>query len=430
MSNPRATAAKAVHQVIYQRRSLTEVLKSNAIAVLEPSQQSLVKDICFGCCRWHFDLNLMIEHLVAKPLRQKDKDIECLIRVGLYQLQYQRTADHAAVNETVTATKALGKPWSKRLVNGVLRSFGREKDVILKKIKPYTSFPHWLIKQVKQEWPQEWRELLAASNAQAPMVLRVNKTLTTCDEYQQALLAKGIEADRHPVVESALVLQSAISVAELPNFQKGWVSVQDGSAQLAAQFLDPQKGMRVLDACAAPGGKTGHLAEWVNDLTIIALDSDEKRLALVEDNMQRLGKPVQLINADANKTTVWYDGQTFDRILLDAPCSALGVMRRHPDIKILRQGEDIANLVKQQHDLLESLWPLLKSGGRLLYATCSILPEENDHQIKQFIQDHENELTIIELPWQGVGIPKDVGIQILPQQNNMDGFYYALLEKQ
>lgn len=428
--NPRVVAAQAIHQVIYQHRSLTEVLKKSAVLALEPAQQSLVKDICFGCCRWHYDLTLMVDHLLAKPLRQKDKDVECLIRVGLYQLQYQRTADYAAVNETVAATKALGKPWSKRLVNAVLRSFGREKDVILKKIKPHTSFPHWLIKRVKSAWPKDWRELLAASNAQAPMVLRVNQTMVGREAYQQMLqVEEGIKAECHPVVASALVLTQAVSVSKLPDFQQGKVSVQDSSAQLSAQFLDPQKGMRVLDACAAPGGKTGHLAEWAEDLTIIALDSDEKRLSLVADNMRRLSKSVELVSADANKTTLWYDGTKFDRILLDAPCSALGVMRRHPDIKILRQDEDIAGLMAQQAELLESLWPLLKLGGRLLYATCSILPEENDQQIAHFIQRHESELRHIALPFEGFAIPKEYGIQILPQQNNMDGFYYALLEK-
>jgi len=428
-TNLRAVAAKAVYQVVYQHRSLTDVLKTNAILALEPSQQSLVKDICFGCCRWYYDLNIMVDHLVTKPLRQKDKDVECLIRVGLYQLHYQRTADYVAVNETVAAAKALGKPWSKRLVNAVLRSFGREKEIILKKIKPHTSFPHWLIKQVKQAWPEDWRELLAASNAQAPMVLRVNKSMTTRDAYLQALSAKNIGAQKHPFVDSALVLDQAVPVTQLPEFQKGKASVQDSSAQLSAQFLNPQKGMRVLDACAAPGGKTGHLAEWADDLTIIALDSDEKRLELVADNMQRLSKSVRLKHVDANQTVLWYDGAQFDRILLDAPCSALGVMRRHPDIKILRQDSDIASLVKQQAELLESLWPLLKPGGRLLYVTCSILPEENNQQIESFIKHHNNEINHIALPFEGFAIAKTLGIQILPQQANMDGFYYALLEK-
>ena len=425
---PRAIAANCLHQVIYQGRSLTEVLKSEAIRRLEEPDRALVKDICFGSLRWHYILTTILEKLMAKPLKKKDKDVECLIRVGLYQLYYQQTAKHAAVNETVKASKSLKKNWSKSLINGVLRNFIRDQAKIEKNIKPHTAFPYWLIKRIKQAWPEEWKDVLVASNQRAPMTLRVNATKTTVNQYIKKLADKDIEAYPHSLVYSAIELKQAVNVHMLPNFEQGFVSVQDASAQLAAKLLDCKEGMRVLDACAAPGGKTGHIAESSKNLQITAIDTVSHRLSLVQDNLLRLGEKATLIKADAGDLASWHKGQLFDRILLDAPCSALGVMRRHPDIKVLRQETDIAPLVELQKQLLDALWTILKPGGKLLYATCSILPEENDQQIERFVTAHSKTVKVhtIEGKWGRAG---QYGRQILPNKDNMDGFYYSLLEK-
>ena len=444
-TNPRAAAALSLHQVIYQGKSLTEILQSTLVTDLGESDRGFVKDLCFGSLRWHYALETMLESLLAKPLKKKDKDVECLIRVGLYQLQYQHTADHAAINETVKASKALKKPWSKNLINGVLRSYTREKEKILKKIKPHTAFPYWMIKRIKHAWPEQWREMLEASNQRAPMTLRVNQSKISTADYLKQLKAEGIEALPHIHVSSAIELKQPVNVHKLPNFMQGYASVQDASAQLAAHLLDCKTGMKVLDACAAPGGKTGHIAESSKGLEITAIDNVANRLALVKDNLDRLGEQATLIEADASDLAAWYKGnqsasndnsdkseEGFDRILLDAPCSALGVMRRHPDIKVLRQESDIETLVELQQQLLTTLWSILKPGGRLLYATCSILPDENEQQIKRFISAHKDKVkdrvkvVALDVQW---GNRCDYGRQIFPNNDNMDGFYYCLLEK-
>ena len=442
--NPRSVAAQCIYKVIYQGKSLTEVLQHDSITTLENTQRALAKDLCFGSLRWHYALNQILDRLLVKPLKKRDKDIECLLRVGIYQLQYQHTADHAAVNETVKACKTLNKPWSKGLINGVLRGFIRDKENIVKKIKPHTLFPLWLIKRIKQAWPEHWKDILLASNKHAPMTLRVNHSQTSTLAYLTQLEAAGISATPHPCVDTAIELKQAMDVQQLPDFNKGAVSVQDASAQLAAKLLNIEPGMRVLDACAAPGGKTGHIAETAHAIDLTAIDNVAARLQKVKQNMDRLGKTVKLVLADANDVPGWHKGQAFDRILLDAPCSALGIMHRHPDIKILRQDEDIDTLVKQQSRLLATLWKLLKKDGLLLYATCSILPEENHQQISHFMRTHEEEARVIPLEgggegdksmesankiaW-GIDDPHTYGRQILPYQHNMDGFYYCLLQK-
>ncbi len=438
MLNPRSIAAEALYQVVYQGKSLTEVLQRPTLANLPEADKVLVKDMCFGSLRWHFALNQILDRLLVKPMKKKDRDVECLIRIGLYQLQYQHTADHAAVNETVNACKKLKKPWSKGLVNGVLRSFIREKDTLTKSIKPHTVFPLWLIKRIKQNWRACWKEVLVASSQRAPMTLRVNTSLNNRESYIAKLVSAGIMAKPHALVATAIELEKPVNVQQLPGFNKGYVSVQDASAQLAAPLLDTKPGMRVLDACAAPGGKTGHILESTSNVFLTALDTDAQRLSRVNENVQRLGfdtsdnNHITLIAADANELQHWYDGKPFERILLDAPCSALGVMRRHPDIKVLRQESDIAALVRQQQRLLESMWQILSVEGLLLYATCSILPEENDLQIEQFIKAHTGEVEAIPIhsklgiKW---GVRCTYGHQILPHTDNMDGFYYCLLKK-
>lgn len=429
--NARTVAAKSICQVIYHGRSLTDVLNSEMVITLPDNEKSLVKNICFGSLRWHYQLSALVNILIPKPIKKKDKDIECVIRIGLYQIIYQQTPDHAAVNETVAAAKPLKKPWSRGLINGVLRSYLRDKENLLEQSRKTASsaynFPDWLLGKLKKAWPNDWKAIIEASNNRAPMTIRVNLSRNSREEYLQALLQNEIHAKISTEVNSAIVLNSPISVDQLSGFFRGDSSVQDAAAQLAAMLLDCKPHMRVLDACAAPGGKTGHILELDSTLKVTAIDSDPSRLTRVKENLDRLNTKANLVEADANKLSNWYDNQAYDRILLDAPCSATGVIRRHPDIKVLRQADDIKALVKQQNKLLENLWSILKPGGELLYATCSILPEENDKQINNFLDQQTNaEVIPIKASW---GIPQKYGRQIFPGTADMDGFYYCLIKK-
>lgn len=439
----RAIAAHLLQRVIYDGESLTEALQDKAVASLKPQDQALLRDLCFGTLRWHERLSAILSQLLSKPLKQVDKDLECLLRTGLYQIIYQRTPDHAAVNETVKASKKLKKDWAGSLINGVLRNFLRRRDALLAQVDARDAarhaFPDWLLTHIRQAWPQDWENIVAASNTHAPMTLRVNQRQHSTAAYQQRLQDAGIAADLVPAVASALNLQTPLGVEQLPGFHGGSVSVQDAAAQLAAGLLNCQPGMRVLDACAAPGGKTSHLLEMTEGLHLTAVDSSEARLQRVEENLARLrlregrggsqtAPTVDVITADAGNVAAWWDGQPFDRILLDAPCSATGVIRRHPDIKVLRRASDIAALQQEQAHLLDKLWSILRPGGKLLYATCSILPEENSRQVEAFLNRQADAVhQPISAEW---GHAQPAGRQLLPGEQGMDGFYYALLGKQ
>jgi 16S rRNA (cytosine967-C5)-methyltransferase len=428
----RAAAARIVQQVIYGGDSLTEVLQQPVATSLPATEQPLLRDLCFGCLRWHERLSAILAQLLGKPLKAADKDVECLLRVGLYQLVYQRTPDHAAVNETVKSVKKLRKAWAEKLVNGVLRRFLRERDALLaqadRQENARYAFPAWLLTRIRTAWPDDWETILQASNTHAAMTLRVNQRQYSAAAYQTLLENNGIAATTVPYVSSALNLHKATGVELLPEFAEGAVSVQDAAAQLAAFLLDCQPGMRVLDACAAPGGKTSHLLERTADLNVLALDSSANRLQRVTENLQRLQLHAQVVAADAGDLNAWWDGQPFERILLDAPCSATGVIRRHPDIKVLRRDSDIAALQQEQARLLRALWQTLQPGGQLLYATCSILPEENSQQVAAFLAQQHDAVHQPILDGWGRALP--IGRQILPGDAGMDGFYYALLTKQ
>ena len=431
-NNPRLIADRILRRVIYHGESLSPLLMDSDAA------DPLVRDLCFGSLRWHERLSAVLNELMAKPLKNKDKDVECLLRIGLYQIIYQQTPDHAAVNETVSTLKGLKKPWAKRLVNGILRNFLRQKDELLDKIdqKDATrhAFPDWLMGKIKKAWPDNWQQILTASNQRAAMVLRVNLLHQTQDEYCEKLNLNGMKATASMVCNTAIILNQPTNVHELPGFDQGEVSVQDAAAQLAAQLLDLRPNMQVLDACAAPGGKTGHILENCQPLTVIAVDNSAIRLKRVEENLQRLfssprdtQSKVTLLAVDAADTDQWGQEMSFDRILLDAPCSATGVIRRHPDIKCLRRPDDIQGLQQQQWQLLTKLWSKLKPDGKLLYATCSILPDENEKQVATFIEQTEDAvIETIKAPW-GYALP--YGRQIFPGEDAMDGFYYALIKK-
>jgi 16S rRNA (cytosine967-C5)-methyltransferase len=430
--NVRARAARLISSVVDGGKSLSALLDESSAG----AEQALLQELCYGVIRYWYRLDALAGQLLQRPLKRKDGDVRALILVGLYQLLYMRIPAHAAVTETVAATAGLRKAWSKGLVNALLRSFQRDSERLLTSIEqdPQASSlsPAWLLKLIQDGWPQHWRNIIAASNARAPMSLRVNLARNSRETYRQHLQAAGLEAHALALTEAGLQLASPCDVHTLPGFDAGDVSVQDGAAQLAAPLLDAQTGERVLDACAAPGGKTAHILERLQagqmTAEVIALDVETTRLARVDATLQRLQLAAKTISGDAAHPADWWDGQPFDRILLDAPCSATGVIRRHPDIRLLRRADDIPRLVETQQQILASLWPLLRPGGRLLYATCSILPQENAENIARFTRAHDDaRLQPITADW---GHDTGHGRQILPGEQDMDGFFYACLEKQ
>ncbi|MDQ7015011.1 MAG: 16S rRNA (cytosine(967)-C(5))-methyltransferase RsmB [Gammaproteobacteria bacterium] len=426
----RLAATKVVNRVLRHGESLGTLLPEFSERVAE-KDRALLQALCFGVMRYLPKLQWLLAKLLQKPLRNKDQDVQALLLLALFQLLYMRVPEYAAVNDSVAVSKKLGKGWAKALVNGVLRNFIRRKEELLtaleSDLEAHYSHPAWIIERLQHDWPEQWQSLLIAANEPPPMTLRVNVRQQSRTDYLQQLQQQGIEAEEHPHAAAALILAKPQSVSVLPRFEQGSCSVQDAAAQLAAQLLDVQPGQRILDACAAPGGKTGHILEQADDLELWALDSDQKRLDRVTENLQRLQRSAKQVCADAAETNLWWDGKPFERILLDAPCSATGVIRRHPDIKVLRRAEDIEALAAQQRRLLQALWPLLAPGGLLLYATCSLFKAENSQQIGHFLCEQSD---AIELPLQADwGIADLYGRQVFTAQEGMDGFYYARLEK-
>ncbi|MDD5580195.1 MAG: 16S rRNA (cytosine(967)-C(5))-methyltransferase RsmB [Methylobacter sp.] len=426
--NARLIAARVLTKVFKDEQSLTAALDH---AFRNPEcgkDKAFIQALCYGVCRQYHRLDFILSGLLHKPL--KDSDVKALALIGLYQLKYMRVKPHAAVSETVLAARQ--KPWAKSLVNAVLRAYLRDADSLEDKAdknqSAAVSHPDWLIKQVEQDWPQQAADCLLENNLQPPMVLRVNLAQTSREQYLQTLALQDMEAEAVSFCPSALILDKPVAVELLPGFDQGLISVQDAAAQLAANLLDVQPGQRVLDVCAAPGGKTAHILESQPQLEkLVAVDIDESRMQRVNENLQRLKLHANVIVGDAAKPEDWWDGIAFDRILLDAPCSALGVIRRHPDIKLLRRAEDIKPLQVLQKNILQAVWPLLASDGVLLYATCSILKQENEQQIQAFLAEHNDAAEwSIDAGW---GSARPYGRQILTGESAMDGFYYARLRK-
>jgi 16S rRNA (cytosine967-C5)-methyltransferase len=420
----RAAAARAVARVLRERVDADEALAA-ATSDVDSHDVSLLGALVYGAMRWHHRLEPQCERLLTRPLRPGQLELGALLRIGLLQLQHMRVPEHAAVSTTVDAAKLLGQDDAAPLVNAVLRRFQRERaelDTALATI-PEARFSHpaWLIDEVARDWPEDWARILEANNAQAPMWLRVNERHCSREAYLEKLRTSGIGASAVSDVATAIVLDAPRPVDSLPGFSLGHVSVQDVAAQRAAGFLDLAPGQRVLDACAAPGGKTGHILEACPGLAEVwAVDRDETRLTKVRENLDRLRLTATVVAGDATRPADWWDGRPFDRILLDAPCSATGVIRRHPDIKVLRRPEDVARAVQLQAELLRGLWPLLREGGRIVYATCSVLRRENDAQIAAFQASQ---------PADGPGTVVASRCQTLPGEANGDGFYYAWLQK-
>jgi 16S rRNA (cytosine967-C5)-methyltransferase len=430
--NIRADAAEIIDKVVSQKKSLDEVLAIHLAKHTSPLDRALLQELSYGTLRWYQRLDAIAKLLLHQPSKKTDPLVYALVLVGLYQLMYLRVPHHAALSETVEATRVLKKPWAAGLVNATLRNFLRKKEQLLRKIEEDVvaqySHPIWLIKMLQKAWPKQWQGILSANNEYPPMCLRVNLQKISREDYLKKLESTDIKANPVPSVASAIILEKPCDVLKLPEFKKGFVSVQDLSAQYAAGLLELEPGLRVLDACAAPGGKTSHILEAQSKLQeLIAVDIDRDRLKKIKDNLKRLSLSAKLVCGDAANPQKWWDGKKFDRILLDAPCSGVGVIRRHPDIKVLRQSRDIPNNASRQLKLLESLWPLLNDGGLFVYATCSVLPQENFLVVKEFLQKH-NDAKEKPVAIEG-GVQVEYGQQCFPSANSGDGFYYIVITK-
>ena len=423
--------------------TIARVMKGESLATALPAVEplfdgrdlSLLRQLCYTTLRNWFSLNAILDQLLTKPLKYRDNDVRALMLIGLCQLNHTRIAPHAAISESVSAAKVLKKSWANGLVNAVLRGAQRDDIKLKQNIKDdaiRAELPDWLYGKLAKRWPEQLSDIIAGTNSQAPMTLRVNVAKVSHSDYLKQLKAAEIHASPCLFSAHGIQLAEAVGVDRLPGFAEGLVSVQDEAAQLSAQLLECQPGDRVLDACAAPGGKTCHLLESTENLDMTALDLEASRLVRVKENLERLQLNAKIVQGDASNPDEWWDGKPYDRILLDAPCSATGVVRRHPDIKILRRVEDIAQLCELQGRILDAMWKLLKPGGTMVYATCSILPEENSRQIEAFLARTADAMH--DTPEMECGLLNSraggFGLQLLPRAEGHDGFFYARLRKQ
>jgi 16S rRNA (cytosine967-C5)-methyltransferase len=430
----RGHAARAVAEVLRHGATLEQAFTAVAVDQLTGPDRAQAKALAFGALRWHHRHRELLRLLLDRPLPAAETLVEALLSVGLFQLLDEGQADYAAVSATVDAARWLGRGRAAGLVNATLRRLQREREALLAQVMAGDvgrhSHPAWLIRRLRCDWPERWREVLDAAQRPPPLWLRVNSLRLSAMAYQARLAEAGMGGETLAGVAQAVKLQRPVPVAAIPGFAAGEVTVQDAGSQLAAQLLAPEPGMRVLDACAAPGGKTTHLLERAGgDLDLLALDLDADRLARLRENLQRLGLRAHALAADATTPERWWDGRLFDAILVDAPCSGSGVIRRHPDIKWLRRERDIAPLAGRQRGLLKSLWPLLRSGGRLLYVTCSILREENDAVTAGFLAECPDAVfSAAPVPDWVLACPGG-GWQALPGGADTDGLYYALMTR-
>jgi len=428
--NTRAAAAKVCWQIIDKGQSLDAALAGffddNDYS---PQDRGFIQELVYGVCRWYGDLDQIAATLLRSPIRNKDRVVHFVLLVGLYQLRHIDTAEHAGVAETVSACKQLNKQWAKNVINGCLRNYLRAPSD-LDENAALASHPEWIQQEINSAWPEQSQIILAANNQRPPMCLRVNSRQYTRDDYLAKLHALNLEGIADPSSKDGIILKSACAVGLLPGFDDGACSVQDTAAQISAYLLEPKAGMDVLDACAAPGGKTAHLLEQAdNQLNMHALDISERRCEQLHSTLTRLELNAEIMVADASIQPSWdVPSDGYDRILIDAPCSGIGVIRRHPDIKHHRRPDDIDTLVKVQAALLDNLWPALKPGGQMLYMTCSILPRENENQIAQFVARTDNAM-LLDMPHPNA-LNLEFGAQTLPGVHGMDGFYYCLLQKQ
>lgn len=414
--NIRAVCAEMILNVVENGQSLSVVL--NDLKQVKERDRPLVQELTYGILRTLPELEFYVQQLMARVLVNKNRIVHALILVGLYQLCHTRIPAHAALSETVEATVVLNKQGFKKVVNGVLRSFLRQKTQLEQAFKNSdlaSLHPKWLLEEIQKAYPKDWQSIIHENNQRPPMWIRLNETQCTRADYLALLDEAGIQYSENAPLSCAIQLTAPVAVAQLPLFDQGAITVQDLSAQQAAFLVQPQKNELILDLCAAPGGKTTHLLEQEPSIALTAVDIDAKRVARVKENLTRLNQNAKVIIGDGLAPETWADNQQFDKILLDAPCSAIGVIRRHPDIKWLRKKTDIEALTKTQQQMLEKIWPYLKPNGTLVYATCSILPQENQQQIDTFLKNHSE--AVLQKPMQ----------TILPLEG--DGFFYAVLKK-
>ena len=430
----RGAALAALVATVVRERLLDDALAEPLSRLPDDRERALARELAFGTCRFWFRLAAIRDGLLQRPLRTRDADVGVLIALGLYQLVYSRIPSHAAVAQTVALTAQLDKSWARGLVNALLRRFDRERDARLRAAdedpQALHAHPSWLLRALREAWPDDWQSVVAANNRPGPLTLRVNRRRTSRDASLAALAAQGVPAEPCTYSAEGIRLATPRDVAAIPGFAEGDLSVQDEASQLACGLLAPEPGTRLLDACAAPGGKLAHLLECTPGLGgAVAVERDPGRVQRLEQTLDRLGlsREASTIVADAAEPERWWDGTPFDRILLDAPCSATGVIRRHPDIKLHRRAQDPAARGRLQGRLLEALWPLLARGGRLLYATCSVMPDENAAPVRRFLSGTADaEALAPDVAW---GRATPPGRQVLPGDAGMDGFYYALLAK-
>jgi 16S rRNA (cytosine967-C5)-methyltransferase len=430
--DPRVVAVSVVAGMLGQGRSLTACLEEHTARLDDVRNRAFARELCYGVARWLPRLQACLDMLVEKPLRGKETVVRAVLLLGIYQLMYTRVAEHAAVSESVSLVRRAGKDWAAGLVNGVLRSFQRRRPQLRVDLDRSEEgrYAHasWLVSATRDAWPHHWQQILDSNNERPPLSLRVNARRCSREEYLAELDSNDIAASPVAHTGHGLRLHEARDVDAIPGFGDGLVSVQDGAAQLAAGLLDVRPGMRVLDACAAPGGKSAHILESQPAVAeLVAMDRDSDRLLRVGQTLRRLSLEATVVCADAGNPGDWWNGELFHRILVDAPCSGSGVIRRHPDIKLHRLPEDVEQLTTTQIRLLGALWPLLAPQGLLLYATCSYLPRETDHVLGEFLAKHLD-ATGDPMPhaW---GRATGHGRQVLPGEDAMDGFYYALLGK-
>ena len=427
--NIRAHAARMLAPILRREQSLQSVF-DHALTKVPTSERPYFHELCFGCLRQFEFLEAVSSKLLGKKLKNKDQDIYALILLGLYQLRFMRTPDHAVMSETVSAAKALKKMWAKGFINGVLRNYLRKRDELERDLSPAATncMPQWLLQNIQNDWPDDWQTICANSRAQAPLFVRINTRRQPLQDAAASLTQVEASPAECKYSHHALRLENTVDIAQLVGFKEGWLSVQDEAAQLAAGLLQLKPNMHVLDACAAPGGKSCHILEVEPNIKrLVALELDESRAVRIHENLTRLKLNADVLIGDGCDPESWWDNTLFDRILLDAPCSATGVIRRHPDIKLLRRESDLAKLTQIQRELLETLWQTLAPGGLLLYATCSILKAENEAVVNAFVDAHDDaDLDVIDATW---GTQRPAGRQLFPQAGGHDGFYYARIYK-